>query len=211
MRINDDEGMNLNWFGTMSVAPNGRIDAVWLDTRDAPPGTFMSALYYSYSIDQGETWSVNEKLTGSFDPHVGWPQQQKMGDYYDMESDDNNAYLAWANTFNGEQDVWFSQITPDITGIAGRDKGNDGYSLAVFPNPANENVTVRAKLRPGRDVQLVIVDISGQTVRELGTVSVPGVDYQVNVNVTDLKPGYYQCVLRAGNRTVAHESLLVAR
>jgi len=81
----------------------------------------------------------------------------------------------------------------------------------VFPNPANESVTVRAKLRPGMDVQLCILDISGKMVREFGTVSVTGVDYQVNVNVTDLKPGYYQCVLRAGNRTVAHESLLVAR
>jgi len=59
----------------MSVAPNGRIDAVWLDTRDAQPFGDSSALYYSYSIDQGTTWSVNEKLSDSFDPHVGYPNQ----------------------------------------------------------------------------------------------------------------------------------------
>lgn len=34
----------------MSVAPNGRIDVIWLDTRDNP-GTYLSALYYSNSTD----------------------------------------------------------------------------------------------------------------------------------------------------------------
>jgi Neuraminidase (sialidase) len=33
-RVNDDTGTeNYQWFGTMSAAPNGRIDAIWLDTR----------------------------------------------------------------------------------------------------------------------------------------------------------------------------------
>jgi hypothetical protein len=106
-RINDDPGDNrYQWFGTMSVAPNGRIDAIWLDTRDAGASPYISALYYSYSLDQGETWSVNEKLSDSFDPHIGYPQQDKMGDYFDMESDVSSAHLAWANTFNGEEDVY---------------------------------------------------------------------------------------------------------
>src|SRR6266550_5639568 len=37
IRVNDDP-VNHNkwhWFGTMAVAPNGRIDSVWLDTRNA--------------------------------------------------------------------------------------------------------------------------------------------------------------------------------
>ncbi len=61
IRINDDSSLtNTQWFGTMSVAPNGRIDAVWLDTRDAPFGSDSLVLYYSYSTDRGYTWSVNE-------------------------------------------------------------------------------------------------------------------------------------------------------
>ena len=43
VRVNDDPEGNgaWQWFGMMSVAPNGRIDAVWNDTRnylDAPDG-----------------------------------------------------------------------------------------------------------------------------------------------------------------------------
>jgi hypothetical protein len=111
IKINDDPGTSAyQWFGTMSVAPNGRIDAVWLDTRDNP-GSFLSALYYSNSMDGGITWSQNERLSDFFDPHVGWPNQNKMGDYFDMVSDSNGAHLAWAGTFNNEQDVYYSYIS----------------------------------------------------------------------------------------------------
>ncbi len=111
IKINDDPGTSAyQWFGTMSVAPTGRIDVVWLDTRDNP-GTNISALYYSYSQDGGTTWSQNERLSDFFNPHVGWPQQNKMGDYFDMVSDSSGACLAWAATFNGEQDVYYSYIS----------------------------------------------------------------------------------------------------
>jgi len=40
-----------------------------------------------------------------------------MGDYFDMFSDFNGASLAWAATFNGEQDVYYSYITPDIVPV----------------------------------------------------------------------------------------------
>ena len=115
VRINDDPGQSAyQWFGTMSVAPNGRIDVIWLDTRDHP-GSNISALYYSKSTDGGATWSANERLSDYFDPHVGWPNQNKMGDYFNMISDNNGAHLAWAATFNNEEDVYYSYITDTTT------------------------------------------------------------------------------------------------
>ena len=111
IRVNDDASTsNYQWFGTMSVAPNGRIDVIWLDTRDHP-GTNTSALYYSNSKDGGNTWLTNERISDYFNPHVGWPQQDKMGDYFTMISDSVGANLAWAATFNNEQDVYYSYIT----------------------------------------------------------------------------------------------------
>ena len=117
IRVNDDISTSAyQWFGTMSVAPTGRIDVIWLDTRDNP-GTNISALYYSNSTDGGITWSQNEKLSDSFNPHVGWPQQNKMGDYFHMVSDSNGASLAWAATFNNEQDVYYSYIATTIVPV----------------------------------------------------------------------------------------------
>ena len=136
MRLNDDTAItNTQWFGTMSVAPNGRIDVIWLDTRDAPIGSDSSALYYSYSNNQGNTWSTNEKLSASFDPHIGYPNQNKMGDYFDMVSNDSGADLAWTNTFNGEQDVYYSRIIPGLaTGI---NEHSNNINLSIFPNPTS--------------------------------------------------------------------------
>jgi len=139
VRINDDAtSTDYQWFGTMSVAPDGRIDAVWLDTRDSPDPTDSSALYYSYSVDQGETWSVNERISGLFDSHVGYPNQNKIGDYFDMVSDNAGAHLAWANTFNGEQDVCYSYIVPPV--VSSTQPIEARMNISVYPNPADEAI-----------------------------------------------------------------------
>ena len=118
IRINDDpeEAGNWQWFGTMSVAPNGRIDIVWNDTRNHLSG-YTSELYYSFSTDGGLTWSANVQVSPSFNPNIGYPNQNKLGDYYDMVSDNLGVSLAYAATFNGEQDIYFLRIgTRDCNG-----------------------------------------------------------------------------------------------
>ena len=65
------------------------------------------------AIDRGVTWSQNVPLSPSFDSFVGWPNQNKLGDYYEMISDNAGANLAYAATFNGEQDVYFLRIPFD--------------------------------------------------------------------------------------------------
>ncbi|MEJ2719758.1 MAG: FlgD immunoglobulin-like domain containing protein, partial [bacterium] len=110
VRLNDDPyGSEFQWFGTMSVAPNGRVDVIWNDTRENMVPN-LSALYYTHSENGGLTWSANQKLSPVFDSHIGWPNQRKLGDYYDMVSDDVGAHVAWAATFNGEQDVYYLRI-----------------------------------------------------------------------------------------------------
>jgi hypothetical protein len=111
VRVNDDPaGSNAwQWFGTMAVAPDGCIDVIWNDTR-ADPGGFDSELMYATSTDAGQTWSNAEVISPAFDPHLGWPQQNKLGDYYDMVSDSTGAHIAYAATFNGEQDVYYLHL-----------------------------------------------------------------------------------------------------
>ena len=133
--INDDAMNMTQWMGTMAVAPNGRIDAVWLDTREDIFGYDSSALYYSYSIDQGITWSSNEKLSPLFDPHVGYPNQNKMGDYFDLISENAGAHLAWTNTLNGEEDVYYSFIVPPVgTGVEAL---STPVQMKIWPNPSS--------------------------------------------------------------------------
>jgi hypothetical protein len=111
VRINDDvpSSFSWQWFATMSVAPDGRIDVIWNDNRDTDQAN-LSALYYSTSSDGGLNWSANARMSPTFNSHLGWPNQNKIGDYYDMVSDDVGASLAWSATFNGEQDLYYTRI-----------------------------------------------------------------------------------------------------
>jgi hypothetical protein len=109
VRVNDDVGEAWQWFGTMSVSPDGRIDAIWNDTRNTGVSN-QSELHYASSTDGGVTWSANIQVSPAFDSWVGWPNQNKIGDYYDMVSDRVGASLAWAATFNNEQDVYYLRI-----------------------------------------------------------------------------------------------------
>ena len=144
VKVNDDPGTSAyQWFGTMSVAPNGRIDAIWLDSR-GDPGGYDSALYYAYSEDSGLTWSASEALTTSFDPHVGWPVQNKMGDYFDMVSDDTGVHLAFSGTYNGEQDVYYAHITRTLSvsvpgGVPTSLTPGVATAITVRINPGTEN------------------------------------------------------------------------
>ena len=54
VRVNDDPVTSgaYQWFAMMSVASNGRIDAVWNDTRNSGQAN-LSELYYSFSTDAG--------------------------------------------------------------------------------------------------------------------------------------------------------------
>lgn len=110
LRVNDDPIGNgaYQWFGTMSVAPNGRIDVVWNDTRGGT--ATISQLYYAYSINQGVSFSSGIPVSPPFDSTLGHPQQNKIGDYYQMVSDLAGAGVAYAATFNGEQDVYYVRV-----------------------------------------------------------------------------------------------------
>jgi len=112
-RINDDpvNPDKWHWLGALAVAPNGRIDVVWLDTRNAANDT-DSQLFYSYSLDAGENWSANVAVSEPFDPFLGYPNQQKMGDYISMVSDSSGANVAYCATFNLEQDIYYVRVSP---------------------------------------------------------------------------------------------------
>ena len=134
-RINDDpvNHAKWHWFGTLSVAPNGRIDAVWLDTRAAANNN-DSQLFYSYSLDGGNTWSRNVATSNSFNPFLGYPNQNKLGDYITIVSDNAGANVAYAATFNGEEDIYYVRI--------------------VSPPSHLGNISTRSFVQTGADVMI---------------------------------------------------------
>jgi hypothetical protein len=204
VRVNKDiSSSNYQWFGTMSVAPNGRIDVVWLDTRNAPFGKYYSALYYSYSLDGGLNWSADEQLSDEFDPSVGYPNQDKMGDYFHMVSTDENAHLAWANTLNGEEDVYYGRITPWFVGIDKKFENEESALVLLnFPNPFKDITTIRYQLNERNHTQLSVYDLYGKLVNVLVNQGQEAGMYNTQFDASNLPEGVYYCKLTSGNHSV---------
>jgi len=160
-RINDDpvNHAKWHWFGTLSVAPSGRIDVVWYDTRNSP-NNVTSQLFYSYSIDGGNTWSPNVAVSNPFNPFIGYPNQSKIGDYITIVSDDAGANVAYAATFNGEEDIYYVRIRPAAASL-----GN--VSTRAFVQ-TGENVMIGGFIVQGTGPKRVIIRAIGPELTQYG-------------------------------------------
>src|SRR6476620_1368287 len=138
-RINDDpvNHAKWHWFGTLSVAPSGRIDVVWYDTRNAS-NNVTSQLFYSFSTDGGNSWSPNVAVSNSFNPLIGYPNQSKIGDYITVVSDGDGANIAYSATFNGEEDIYYVRIRP----------------TAVLNQARLSNISTRSFVQTGEHVMI---------------------------------------------------------
>ena len=147
-RINDDpiNSSKWHWFGTFSVAPDGRLDAVWLDSRNAANNT-DSQLFYSFSRDGGTNWSPNVAVSEPFNPLIGYPNQNKMGDYMTIVSDLRGGNVAYCATFNGEQDVYYVRVAP--------------------PTLRTLNLSTRARVLTGEQVLIAGFIITGTEPRKV--------------------------------------------
>jgi hypothetical protein len=205
--VNDDPPGNgaFQWFGTMSVSPAGRIDAVWYDTRGSADST-MSALYYSCSNDGGATWSPSEQASPTWRSTLGWPKQKKIGDYIHMVSDATGADLAYAATFANEQNVYYVRLTPPATAAVPWTE-LAAPSLSCAPNPVHASATLLfAVPAGGTRVRVEVLDLAGRRVATPVDGFRTGGSQTATWNARDdhgrpLRPGVYLCRYAAAART----------
>ncbi len=118
VRVNN---VTSNWqfWPTLDVAPNGRVDVVWYDQRSAE---WESEFYYSSSTDGGSTWTTNTKISS---PATGfdWPSEDGpgtfAGDYSTVASVDQKAVAAWMDNRDGNssfdrQDIYMASHSTGI-------------------------------------------------------------------------------------------------
>jgi len=53
-----------------------------------------------------------------FDPFLGYPNQNKIGDYITIVSDIAGGNVAYTATFNGEQDIYYVRVAPPAFAFA---------------------------------------------------------------------------------------------
>lgn len=100
-RLADDDAKLLNgkYLPEIKVAPNGRIDVVWWDTRD-DPGIRANDVYYTYSTDNGVSWAKNIRVTDqTIDRRFGvWGNNYDQNSPPSLASVNQYAMIGWDDT-----------------------------------------------------------------------------------------------------------------
>ncbi|MDQ6617697.1 MAG: glycoside hydrolase [Actinomycetota bacterium] len=101
VRLADDDPAALSgkYLPNVVVAPNGRVDVVWWDTRN-DPGIRGNDVYYTYSTDDGATWAKNIRMTDqTVDRRFGvWSNNFDQNSPPSLASTNAVALVGWDDT-----------------------------------------------------------------------------------------------------------------
>jgi hypothetical protein len=121
-RLNDDPVGNgiSQYLPGLSIAPDGRLDAVFYDRR-VDRGNIGTDISYTFSLDGGRNFKPNLRLSGDpFDSRIGqrYPLvsakgQVEFGSRLGLLSRDDGAVAAWADTRNSLQDIFTRTVDFD--------------------------------------------------------------------------------------------------
>jgi hypothetical protein len=169
--VNDDSAMpNVQHLHpNLSVAPNGRLDIVWLDSRNSPipPSATYAGhqdVYWTYSLDGGRTFAPNVKITDRIiDRRFGiWQNNADIHGPTGIVSTDDAVYFTWQDSRNGTNtgsadDTYFAAVHlhgPVLAAGAGTDDSG-------VPRP----VLVGAGLAVGMGLAMLVVAVAGRRSR----------------------------------------------
>jgi hypothetical protein len=79
----------------------------------------------------------------------------------DMVSDNDGAHLAWTNTINGGQDVYYTHIIPSLLGVNDF-SFLDEFNFKSYPNPFSEETTIAFFSSSEEQIQIEVYDILGR-------------------------------------------------
>ena len=134
--LNDTDPAKMTYSGdpNISVAPNGRLDATWWDTRN-DPGIAANDVYASSSSDGGATWSKNIRVTDRLiDRKIGvYANNYDLAGPPGVASTDDYAVFGWDDTRNGDavvntQDIFVGTVQYEAIATG---SSNARYALAA--------------------------------------------------------------------------------
>ncbi len=226
VRINNDVStpnadQYCNW---TEVDYRGYIHVFWYDNRNYPSNIYASDLYYSYSTNEGVTWSANERINDVTPLSTTSADLSRMGDFQMIDTDSTRVYCQWTQV-NPQHTAAFvntsSRILP--SGVEEKPTGNpwvtrrvEGVELARSrPNPVMNGAELAFQLERSGEASLRVYDLSGKLVRTLVNGSLPAGSHSAKWDTRDhsgnrVPSGVYFYRLESGGLTTTKE-LVVAR
>lgn len=154
-----DEVISTQAQPVMAIDAQGRLVAMWLDSRRDPSGRKFD-VFASVSSDGGLNWSANFRITDvSFDPETGkftdgqGNQNAFFGDYAGLAAAGGFAYAAWTDTRDGNQNIYFNRfpIIPAGSPPNDRFEPNDIPAAATVLGPVTVQQTLTRLQLAGAD------------------------------------------------------------
>jgi hypothetical protein len=110
VRVNDDPPLFDEWLPEIAAGPEGRVYLIWYDWRDSDPASCggVSQVYMARSSDGGSSWAPLGPVTSA---PSAWSLASanlspNQGDYLAVLADDRGVRPFWADTRNGDPDVY---------------------------------------------------------------------------------------------------------
>ena len=159
-----DDDPNLlkgKYIPNLSVAPNGRLDVAWWDTRD-DPGIRANDVYYTYSTDNGGTWAPNIRVTDqTIDRRYGvWGNNFDQNSPPGIASINAYAIVGWDDTRFSRGEDGNVEIADPITGGVGVGGGiQDVFVSSVQFAPVGGGTSAAAKVALAGVVGLLAVGV----------------------------------------------------
>jgi hypothetical protein len=172
VRVNDDEGLSLQFFPAMTVDPEGKIHLMWADMRDDPT-QIRYHIYYSSSGDGGKTWGfeleelgyrVNDTRVTDFhsNPNRGFPYGLFIGDYFGIAASSEDVYMVWPDTRLAE----FGGINQKIGFARQRALRQPDIFVSPQAGPGGESITIQGfDFQPDMNVFIQLSDATIATAR----------------------------------------------
>ena len=125
-----------------------------------------------------------------------------------MVSDDGGFRLAWAATFNGEQDVYYGRKTLGGTAV-GEGSSVSVALLSADANPFSQSTTIRYIVPQDVHVTLDVYDVLGRRVSTLVSDDHAAGSFHTQFDGQDLTAGVYFLRLNAGDFADTKKVLLL--
>ena len=160
LRVNDDQTGNgvRQHLPHISVAPNGRIDVVWIDHRNAYPSPVIPPprggvdVYYANSTDGGATFSPNRRITDhTINQDMGLIGRIGSYSWYGpvvASLGNDGVWFAWSDPRQGNVDTDTNDIYTATLNLAG---GDASPAIQALPKakPAELSIAASQMAYPG--------------------------------------------------------------
>jgi hypothetical protein len=188
VRVNDDAaGLLRDQFHSwVCCDERGILTATWYDRRD-DPSNYLWHIYMSRSLDGGQTWEPNVRITTvpSSPGDAGLDGQPDMigirptglragliGEYSGVSVREGVIHPIWTDTRLGNQDTYASVLRA-TAGVEDLVAGVTRMSLRSAPNPSSGEMTLHLLLPAAENVTIEIDDAAGRMVRRLPLGAIP--------------------------------------